>query len=116
MMARWELAMIAWTTWKPFPDPRTGGPIEAPVGPGVFEVRRISTGDTVAFAHAASVARTLASMAVAKPRLRLFSRRRNDADDLEYRTCAAATSMDAKAIAARLSTQRRLFWRQALPI
>ena len=108
--------MIAWTTWKPFPNPSTGAPIEAPVGPVVFEVRRISTGDTVAFDHAASVARTLASMAIARPRLRLFSRRRSDAEDLEYRTCAAATSMDAKAIAARLSTQRRLFWRHALQI
>jgi hypothetical protein len=107
--------MFAWTDWKPFPDPGSGAPIEAPNGPGVFEVRRISTGDFVAFDHSANVARALASLAA--PRPRLFGRRRHpDTDDLEYRTCAAVTSMDAKSIAAHMDGRRRLYWRQALPI
>ena len=109
--------MIAWTTWKPFPEPSTGAPIEAPVGPGVFEVRRVLNGEVVAFDHTANVARALASLSAASPRPRLFaSRRRSEADDLEYRICAAPTNMDAKAIAARLNSQRRLFWRQALQV
>jgi hypothetical protein len=49
-------------------------------------------------------------------RLWSFERRRADAGDLEYRTCAASSSMDAKAIATRMSGQRRLYWRQAVPI
>jgi hypothetical protein len=105
--------MFAWTNWKPFPDPRNGAPIEAPIGPGVFEVRRISNGETVVFDHTANVARALLTIAEAGSRPRLFGRRRPDPGDLEYRTCAAATSMDAKSIASRLTSQRRLFWRQA---
>ena len=108
--------MFAWTNWKPFPDPRSGASIEAPIGPGVFEVRRISSGDVVAFDHAANVARALASIAAAGPRTRLFARQRTDAGDLEYRTRAAATRVDAKSIAARLNNQRRTYWRQALQI
>jgi hypothetical protein len=106
--------MFSWTSWKPFPDPRSGAPIEAPIGPGLFEVRRISNGDLVAFDHAANVARALASITAVGWRRRLLARPRGDADGLEYRTCAAATSVDAKAIAARLNTQRRLYWLQAL--
>jgi hypothetical protein len=105
--------MFAWTTWKPFPDPHGGATIDAPVGPGVFEVRRIANGEVVAFDHSANVARALASIATPKPRFGLFARRRQ-AGDLEYRICAAATAMDAKSIAACLNSRRRLFWRQAL--
>ena len=108
--------MFAWTNWKPFPDPKNGVSIEAPVGPGVFEVRRISSGDVVFFDHAANVASALASIATPSPRARLFKRRRPDAADLEYRTRAAASAIDAKSIASRMNSQRRLFWRQALPI
>jgi hypothetical protein len=108
--------MFAWTNWKPFPDPRSGAPIEAPIGPGVYEVRRISNGETVAFDHSANVARSLLAVAAPAPRLWLFERPRADASDLEYRTCAASTSMDAKSIAARMAGQRRLYWRQTAPI
>src|SRR5436189_6166965 len=34
-----------WTTWKRFPLIERGEPIEAPIGHGVYEVRRISSGD-----------------------------------------------------------------------
>jgi hypothetical protein len=108
--------VFAWTSWKPFPDPRSGAPIEAPIGPGVYEVRRISNGETVAFDHAPNVARALLAIAVPSSRLWSFERPRADAGDLEYRTCTASTSMGAKAIAARMSGQRRLYWRQAVPI
>lgn len=108
--------MAAWTNWKAFPDPKHGAPVAAPAGPGVFEVRRISTGDLVAFDHSANVARALGSLAAAGSRPRLFARHRIDAGDLEYRVWPAATSMDAKSIAARLNSQRRVFWEQALQI
>ena len=108
--------MFAWTIWKPFPDPRHGPPIEAPGGPGVFEVRRISTGDVVVFDHAANVADALASLASYGPRPGLLGGRRPAPADLEYRTCAAATHVDAKLIATRLNSQRRVFLRQVLRI
>jgi hypothetical protein len=105
--------MIPWTNWKPFPDPRSGAPIEAPIGPGVLEVRCISTGETMVFRQADNVALAIMEIAAARSRPRLFGRRRPDATDLEYRTCAAANSMDAKSIVAHMTSQRRLFWRQA---
>jgi hypothetical protein len=108
--------MFAWTSWKPAADSHSELSIEAPAGPGVFEVRRISTGETVAFDHTANVPRALLSILAAASRRRLFTRRSRDVGDLEYRTCAAATAMDAKAIAARLHSQRRLFWRHAIPV
>lgn len=29
-----------WSPWRPFPDPRIGGLLQAPFGPGVYELRR----------------------------------------------------------------------------
>lgn len=31
--------MSEWTPWLPFPDPRKGGFLSAPFGPGVYELR-----------------------------------------------------------------------------
>lgn len=106
-----------WTSFKPFPDADRGENIEAPIGPGVYEVRRISSGDVVAFDHAPNVATALSALQQTTPRGWLFGRHRNDVHDLEYRTCAAATKADAKAIATRLRGRREVFWRrvQALP-
>lgn len=28
-----------WSPWRPFPDPRTGGLLQAPFGPGIYELR-----------------------------------------------------------------------------
>ena len=49
-----------WGTWKPFPDPRSGQHLDAPIGPGVFEVRHTGTGEQIAFGHSKSVAQSLA--------------------------------------------------------
>ena len=49
---------VSWTDWKTFPDLHTGLRLDAPDGPGVFEVRHIATGDQIAFAVSANVAAT----------------------------------------------------------
>lgn len=103
----------SWTIFKPFPDAQRGENIEAPIGPGVYEVRRISTGDVVAFDHTPNVASALSALNRPTPRTWLFGRHRSDPRDLEYRTCAAATASDAKVIAASLRGQREVFWRRA---
>jgi hypothetical protein len=100
-----------WTEWKRFPNAERGEHIEAPIGPGIYEVRETTTGALFAFGSADSVAQALAGL-TARPRS-LASRLgfgepvRNP--NLEYRTCAASTRAEAK-IAAEGMIDRRETW------
>jgi hypothetical protein len=110
--------MQTWSSWKRFPDAHTGGgTIEAPIGPGVYEVRHTLTGRVVAFGHAANVATALTALklnggvgAFAK----LFRKQplMSRVSDLEYRTCAASTRAEAKTTAQRLLGLRQTAWRR----
>ena len=51
-----------WSNWKRFPDAYSGEHVEAPIGPGVYEVRHTMTGRVVAFGHSANVANSLADL------------------------------------------------------
>ena len=105
-----------WSSWKRFPDAQNGGLVEAPIGPGVYEVRHTLTGRVVAFGHAGNVANAIADLNFdsggfwrrifrrAAPKLRLA--------DLEYRTYAAASRADAKTAAERLLGLRQTYWRR----
>lgn len=100
-----------WSNWRHFPGPQYGGAIEAPMGPGVYEVRRISTGEQVAFGAAPDVARSLAALRL-QPILKSWMsrlRQQQAADDFEYRTCAAATPSIAKFVAEGLRGRRRAY-------
>jgi hypothetical protein len=113
--------MQTWSGWKRFPDGRIDT-VDAPDGPGVYEVRHTMTGRVVAFGHSDHVARTVAALTCdgeAGVWARLFSRRQPlDARvaDLEYRTCAAASRADAKTAAQRLLGLRQSIWRRRLDI
>lgn len=106
----------SWANWKPFPNPDHGGHIDAPIGPGVFEVRHTGTGEQIAFAHSANVAQSLAIL-LPKPvsglRL-LFARKRTRyrSDELEYRTCAARSLDEARTMADRLRGRREAYMRR----
>lgn len=54
--------MPTWTPWRPFPDPRTGGILHAPIGPGVYDLRRISTREPVLFGIGARCAHRMTSL------------------------------------------------------
>jgi hypothetical protein len=106
-----------WTTWKSFPNPRQGGQLEAPIGPGVYEVRDASSNAMVAFGHSGSVARDLAKLLPGAPRglfTTLFVRAATSVplEDLEYRTWPAATLQDARSNADRLRGRRDAFLRR----
>jgi hypothetical protein len=108
--------MSSWADWRPFPNSETGGHIDAPIGPGVFEVRHTGTGEQIAFAHSANVAQSLAIL-LPKPAsgLRLLFARRRPAlrcEDLEYRTCAATSLEEARTMAERLRGRREAFIRR----
>ncbi len=107
-----------WSGWKRFPDALTGGVVEAPIGPGVYEVRRASTGELVAFGHSANVANAISELRVQQPTpfARLFARKAavSNPGELEYRTCAAASRAEAKTAAHRLLGLRQSAWRRRL--
>ncbi len=48
-----------WSGWKRFPDATNGGSVEAPIGPGVYEVRHTMTGRVIAFGASGNVAQAL---------------------------------------------------------
>jgi hypothetical protein len=109
-----------WVSWKHFPDPQIGEHIEAPIGPGIYEVRDAATGRLVAFGHSANVASELTTL-LPKPAMRwkrvLFgdAGRRQVArptGEFEYRTCSAASVDEAKIVAERLRDRRDVFWRR----
>jgi hypothetical protein len=106
-----------WSGWKRFPDEYSGGHVEAPIGPGVYEVRHTMTGRVIAFGHARNVANAITDLKVnggISPFARLFGRQPlvSRVADLEYRTCAAATRAEAKTAASRLLGLRQSAWRR----
>ncbi len=106
-----------WSSWKRFPDAANGGAIEAPAGPGVYEVRHTMTGRVIAFGDSADVARALLELK-GNGALSLFARlfRKpppvSRVGDLEYRTCAAGSRAEAKTAAHRLLGLRQTAWRR----
>ena len=48
-----------WTGWKSFPDDYHGEYIQAPMGPGLYEVCRASTREQIAFGCTRNVANSL---------------------------------------------------------
>ncbi len=107
-----------WTGWKRFPNAQRGAPIEAPIGPGIYEVRHVSNGDLAAFAAAANIASALSSL-LRKPPSRswknLFGGKNSSGlgRDLEYRTAVAASVGEAKMMAQCLLGRRRAYWRRS---
>ena len=108
-----------WSSWKRFPDAQIGDHVEAPIGPGVYEVRHTMTGRVVAFGHAGNVANAISDLKVnggAGPLARLFGRQPlvSRVSDLEYRTCAATSRAEAKTTASRLTGLRQTAWRRRM--
>lgn len=107
-----------WSSWKRFPDVESGDNVEAPIGPGVYEVRHAMTGRVVAFGPAANVAQALSELKLdgGGTFARLFRKQTlvPRVADLEYRTCAAASRAEAKVAAQRLLGLRQTAWRRRM--
>ena len=104
-----------WTGWKSFPDDFHGEYIQAPMGPGLYEVCRSSTREQIAFGCTRNVADSLCD--ILKPRgLRqwLFFRRGRhyDTGELEYRTWPTASLSDAKAAITVIRDRHRAVMRR----
>jgi hypothetical protein len=111
----------SWTNWKRFPDAHDGDTIEAPVGPGVYEVRHSLSGRVVAFGPTGHVAGALSDLKQSGGvglLARLFRRPplASRAADLEYRTCATGSRAEARTAAHRLMGLRQNAWRRRVEI
>jgi hypothetical protein len=97
-----------WSDWKRYPRAAKGENIEAPISPGIYEVRYAGTGALHSFGAVDNVAQALSQLpAVSKS---WFGRRETVALlDLEYRTCATSTKADAKAAAERMIGRRETY-------
>jgi len=86
-----------WSDWKRYPRPGRGDNIEAPITPGIYEVRIAATGALYSFGAVDNVAQALALLPVGH---KSWFGRRDPATlpDLEYRTCATSTKASATAI------------------
>ena len=110
-----------WSNWKRFPHAQSGDHVEAPIGPGVYEVRHSHSGQLIAFGHAGNVANAISELRVdggGNSWSKLFRRAAPTPQvyDLEYRTCAAASRAEAKVAAQRLMGLRQTYWRRRLEL
>ena len=94
-----------WSEWKRYPRAGRGENIEAPISPGIYEVRYAGTGALHSFGAVDNVAQALALLPVGS---KSWFGRRDSAKlpDLEYRTCATSSKADAKAAAERMIGRR----------
>src|SRR6266404_3222283 len=90
-----------WGEWKRYPRAGKGENIEAPISPGIYEVRFAGSGALHSFGAVDNVAQALSLLSVGS---KSWFGRREPAGmaDLEYRTCAASSKADAKAAAERM--------------
>jgi hypothetical protein len=97
-----------WSEWKRYPRHGRGENIEAPITPGLYEVRYAGTGALHSFDAVDNVAQALAQLTVGS---KSWFSRRNPAKlpDLEYRTCATSSKADAKAAAQRMIGRREAY-------
>jgi hypothetical protein len=97
-----------WSEWKRYPRPHRGENIEAPISPGIYEVRYAGTGALHSFGAVDNVAQALALLQVGS---KSWFGRRGPANlpELEYRTCATHSKADAKAAAERMIGRRETY-------
>jgi hypothetical protein len=97
-----------WSEWKRYPRPGRGENIEAPISPGIYEVRIAASGALHSFGAVDNVAQALALLAVGSKSW--FARKEVKAlPDLEYRTCATSSRAAAKAAAERMIGRRETY-------
>ncbi|MDP1582731.1 MAG: hypothetical protein Q8M18_04800 [Bradyrhizobium sp.] len=96
-----------WSEWKRYPRAGRGENIEAPISPGIYEVRVAGTGALHSFGAVDNVAQALALLPVGSKSW--FGRRPTIMPDLEYRTCATSSKAAAKAAVERMIGRRETY-------
>jgi hypothetical protein len=84
--------MSRWSRWRPFPDPLSEGVLVAPLGPGVYELRNLTTGEPVLFGRSNHCAHRMSSLLPNGPGTRNNTAKRRYVQRhlalIEYRTLA----------------------------
>jgi len=115
-LSRGIIQMIgSWSGWKRYPGAAGLETLDAPEGPGVYEVRHTLTGRAIAFGYSANLAQALCELNVNSGGWMRFFRRETHPvrfSDLEYRICATQTRSEAKTAAQRLMGLRQTYWRR----
>lgn len=104
--------MIAsWSDWKRYPKAVRGETLQAPIGPGIFEVRHVSSGALFAFEATDNLAHALSSITSGTKSFASWFGKRDTTmlPDLEYRTFATSTREEAKVAAERMIGRRETF-------
>ena len=97
-----------WSDWKRYPRAGRGENLEAPISPGIYEVRIAATGALHSFGAVENVAQALALLQVA-PKSWFGRKDTAEVPELEYRTCATSTKAAAKAAAERMIGRRETY-------
>ena len=97
-----------WSDWKRYPRAGRGENIEAPITPGIYEVRFAGTGALHSFGAVDNVAQVLSQLPVGS-KSRFGRHGSNAVPDLEYRTCATSSRAHAKTAAERLIGRRETY-------
>ncbi len=94
-----------WSEWKRYPRAGRGENIEAPITPGIYEVRNAATGSLHSFGAVDNVAQALSQLTGGSRSW--FGRREvGQMPELEYRTCATSSKAEAKTAADRMIGRR----------
>ncbi len=103
-----------WSEWKPFPVRERGEHLNAPVGPGLYELRHRASGELLGFGHAANVATALTEFFAPTFWQRMFRRRPPILQrDVEYRTMGASSLRHARDQEAAILWRRNAMWGHA---
>src|SRR5258706_14742272 len=97
-----------WSDWKRYPRAGRGENIEAPITPGIYEVRFAATGALHSFGAVDNVARALSRLTVGAKSWFGWGEPA-EMPDLEYRTCATSSKADARAAAERMIGRREAY-------
>jgi hypothetical protein len=100
--------ITTWSEWKRYPRAARGENIEAPISPGIYEVRFAGTGALHSFGAVDNVAQAL-SLLTLGPKSWFGRRDASGTPDLEYRTCATSSKADARAAAERMIGRREAY-------
>lgn len=103
--------MIAtWSEWKRYPKAVRGEILQAPICPGIYEVRHTTTGALFAFGAVDNLAEALSLLSSGSKSLTSwFSRSPVTLPDLEYRVFPTHTRGDAKIAAERMIGRRETY-------
>ncbi len=98
-----------WSEWKRYPRPGRGENIEAPITPGIYEVRIAGTGALYSFEARRQRRPGAGATARSAPNHGSAAATPSKLPDLEYRTCATSSKADAKAAAQRMIGRRETY-------